>query len=115
MHETGIAEKIVEIALASVPDDVENPKIERMHLRIGKFASVVEDSLRFCFGIIVKDTPLEDTELVIENVPVLVHCNKCSHEWEVSDPIFQCPECQGADLEMLTGREIDIESIELAD
>ncbi len=111
----GIAQKIVEIALESIPEDAENPKIEKMNLRIGKFASVVEDSLRFCFGIIVKDTPLEDTELVIENVPVLVHCNQCDFEWEVDDPIFKCPECKGTDLDMLSGREIDIESIELAD
>jgi len=115
MHEMGIAEKIIEIALASIPEDADNPRIERMNLRIGKFASVVEDSLRFCFGIITKDTPLEDTELVIESVPVLVHCNKCSHEWEVDDPIFKCPECKATDLEMLSGREINIESIELAD
>ncbi len=115
MHEMGIAQKIVEIALESIPEDAENPKIEKMNLRIGKFASVVEDSLRFCFGIIVKDTPLEDTKLVIENVPVLVHCNQCNFEWEVDDPIFKCPECKGTDLDMLSGREIDIESIELAD
>ncbi|MCD4743564.1 MAG: hydrogenase maturation nickel metallochaperone HypA [Desulfobacteraceae bacterium] len=115
MHELGIAEKIVEIALASIPEGIENPKVERMNLRIGKFASVVEDSLRFCFGIVVKDTPLAETELIIENVPVLVHCNKCNFEWEVDDPIFKCPECHGTDLEMLSGREIDIDSIELAD
>ncbi len=115
MHEMGIAEKIVEIALESIPGDMENPKVKKMNLRIGRFASVVEDSLRFCFEIIVKDTPLEDTELVIENVPVKVHCNKCEFEWEVDNPIFKCPECEATDLEMLSGREIDIESIELAD
>jgi hydrogenase nickel incorporation protein HypA/HybF len=115
MHEMGIAEKIVEIALASIPEDIENPKIAKMNLKIGKFASVVEDSLRFCFGIIVESTPLADTELVIESVPVLVHCNKCSFEWEVDNPIFKCPECKATDLEMLSGREIDIDSIELAD
>ena len=115
MHEMGIAEKIVEIALASVPEDVKNPKIAKMNLSIGKFASVVEDSLRFCFAIIVKDTPLENTELIIKNVPVLVKCKKCSHEWEVDNPIFKCPECKGTDLDMLSGREIDIDSIELAD
>ena len=115
MHEMCIAEKIGEIALESIPEDIENPRIEKMNLRIGKFASVVEDSLRFCFGIIVKGTPLEDTKLVIESVPVLVHCNKCNFEWGVDDPIFKCPECQGTDLEMLSGREINIDSIELAD
>ena len=115
MHEMGIAEKIVEIALESIPDDVKNPKIKKMNLRIGKFASVVEDSLRFCFGIIVEGTALADTELIIENVPVKVHCNECKFEWEIDDPIFKCPECKATDLELLSGREIDIDSIELAD
>lgn len=115
MHEMGIAEQIVEIAIASIPDDVKNPEIEKMNLRIGRFASVVEDSLRFCFGIIVKGTPLENTELIIEIVPVKVHCNNCHHEWEVDDPVFKCGKCEGTDLQMLSGREIDIDSIELAD
>lgn len=114
MHEMGIAEQLVKIALDSIPEDIENPVVERVNLRIGKLASVVEHSLTFCFEIITKDTPLENARLNIEVVPVTVHCKSCEHKREVTGPVFKCPFCEDGDVEMLTGREIEITSLELS-
>ena len=113
MHEMGIAQQLVQIALDSIPEDIENPKVEKLNLRIGKLASVVEHSLSFCLEIITKDTPLENARLVIDFVPVMVHCKSCDNEWEVKGPVFKCPFCEDGDVEMLTGREIEITSLEL--
>jgi len=115
MHEMGIAQQLVQIALAAIPDDIENPKVEKLNLRIGKLASVVEHSLTFCLEIITKDTPLENTVLSIDVVPVRVHCKTCDNEWEVKDSVFKCPFCEDGDVEMLTGREIEITSLELVE
>ncbi len=111
----GVAQQLVQIALDSIPDDIENPKVEIVNLKIGKLASVVEHSLTFCFEIITKDTPMEGTKLVIDFIPVTVHCKSCDNNWEVSGPVFKCPFCEDGDVEMLTGREIEITSLELAD
>ena len=54
MHEMGIAEQLVKIALDAIPKDIQNPRVETVHLKIGKLASVVEHSLTFCFEIITK-------------------------------------------------------------
>lgn len=113
MHEMGIAQQMVNIALSSIPEDMGEAKVEKMHLRIGKLAAVVEHSLRFCFEIITKDTPLENTELVIEEVPVTAKCKGCGHEWEVEGPVFRCPACDGGEVEMLSGRELEIQSLEV--
>ncbi len=115
MHEMGIAEQLVKIALDAIPEDVENPRVETLNLRIGKLASVVEHSLTFCIEIITKDTPLEDVKLVIEKVPVKIRCNDCNNEWEVDTPMFKCPNCTEGKIKMITGREIEISSMELAD
>ncbi len=115
MHEMGIAQQLVQIAIESIPKDMENPKVETVNLRIGKLAAVVEHSLTFCFEIITKDTPLENAQLVIDSVPVKIHCNTCGHEWEADSPMFKCPECKDGEIEMVSGREIDITSIEIAD
>jgi hydrogenase nickel incorporation protein HypA/HybF len=115
MHEMGIAQELVQIATDAIPADIENPKVEVLNLKIGKLASVVEHSLTFCIEIITKDTPLEDVRLNIEFVPVTVRCKSCDNKWEVKGPIFTCPHCEDGDVEMLTGREIEITSIELAD
>ncbi len=116
MHEMGIAEQLVQIALDAIPDDIDNPKVETLNLRIGKLAAVVEHSLAFCIEIITKDTPLEGVKLSIESVPVTLHCVSCKKEWETDSPMFQCPDCGDGDVvKLLTGREIEITSMELAD
>ncbi len=115
MHEMGIAQQMVDIALASIPDDIVNPKVEIVNLRIGQLAAVVDDSLKFCFEIITKDSPLEGAQLVIESVPVQVRCKGCSHQWQVDGPVFTCPSCKDGAVEILSGRELEISSMELAD
>lgn len=115
MHEMGIAQQLVQIALESIPKEIENPKVEKVNLRIGKLAAVVEHSLTFCFEIITKETPLETARLNIDVVPVMVHCKSCDKTWEVTGPVFKCPFCEDGDVEMLTGREIEIISLELAE
>ena len=115
MHEMGVAQQLVQIALDSIPGDIENPKVEKVNLKIGRLAAVVESSLTFCFEIITKDTALEEAVLNIDFVPVTVHCKSCDRIREVEDPMFQCPFCENGEIELLTGREIDIISIELAD
>ena len=84
-----------------------------MNLRIGRLAAVVEDSLKFCFEIITKDSPLEGAELVIETVPVVLRCRDCGHGWEVEGPVFTCPECKEGSVEIVSGRELEISSLEI--
>lgn len=115
MHEMGIAQQLVNIALDAIPDDIESPRIEKLNLKIGRLASVVEHSLTFCLEIITKDTPLEHATVHIDFIPVTVSCKSCENRWEVEGPVFKCPFCQDGEVQMLTGREIEITSLELAD
>ncbi|MBF0376378.1 MAG: hydrogenase maturation nickel metallochaperone HypA [Desulfamplus sp.] len=115
MHEMGVAQQMINIALSSIPKDIVNPKVEKLNLKIGRLAAVVEDSLRFCFDIIAKDSPLEGAELVVEHVAVKVRCKSCDKTWEVDDPIFSCSSCKDGAVEIISGRELEIISIELAE
>jgi hydrogenase nickel incorporation protein HypA/HybF len=113
MHEMGIATEIVRIVSDSIPPDIENPKVAQVNLKVGKLAAVVPQSLLFCFEIAARETPAEGARLVIEEIAVSARCNTCGKLWEVSEPVFKCPACDGTSVEMLSGRELDIESIEL--
>ncbi len=115
MHEMGIALQIAEIATASIPKDVGDVRVEKINLKIGKLAAVVPDSLRFCFDVAIKDTPLAGAELVIEELPVVARCKECDTQWTISQPAFTCENCNSGSLEILSGRELDIESIEIAE
>lgn len=113
MHEMGIALQIIDIATASIPPDAGKVRIEKINLKIGKLAAVVPDSLRFCFEVAVKDTPLDGATLAITELPVVARCKDCGNQWTISNPAFSCENCHSGALEILSGRELDIESIEI--
>lgn len=115
MHEMGIAQELVRIALDALPRDLKDPKVASLNLRIGKLSSVVPHSLTFCFDIITKDTPLEHARLDIERVPVVIRCDTCGRQWEADTPVFRCPDCEEGQVELLSGREIEIVSLELSE
>lgn len=115
MHEMGIAMEIVDIAKASIPQDMQGAKVRRVNLQVGRLSAIVADSLRFCFDLVVKQTPLEGAELVIEEIPVVARCKDCQAQWTVTEPVFTCKSCQSGAIDILSGRELDIKSIEIED
>ncbi|NOQ20598.1 MAG: hydrogenase maturation nickel metallochaperone HypA [Desulfobacterales bacterium] len=115
MHEMGIALQIVEIATASLPADLGEARVARVNLKVGKLAAVVPESLRFCFDVAVKDTPLAGANLAIEEIPVVARCKDCNAQWTIDEPVFICKTCESGSLDILSGRELDIESIEVVE
>jgi hydrogenase nickel incorporation protein HypA/HybF len=115
MHEMGIAMQIVEIAMASIPAGLKEAKVEKVNLAVGKLSAVVPDSLRFCFEIASKDTPLAHAALNIDEIPVRARCRDCQQEWIITEPVFTCNQCRSGAIDVISGRELDIISIEVAD
>jgi hydrogenase nickel incorporation protein HypA/HybF len=115
MHEMGIAQQIIDIAAASIPPELTGARVERINLKIGRLSAVVPESLRFCFEIVARETPLSGAELAIEEIPILARCKECDTRWTIDQPVFTCRECNSGRLEILSGRELDIVSIEVAE
>jgi hydrogenase nickel incorporation protein HypA/HybF len=113
MHEMGIAAQIIDIALASIPTEMANHKVERINLKIGKLAAVVPESLRFCFEIAAASTRLADAQLTIQSVDVVAQCRDCGLRWTVTGPVFICRRCESGSLEIISGQELDIVSIDI--
>jgi hydrogenase nickel incorporation protein HypA/HybF len=115
MHEMGIAMQIVEISTASIPADLMGAQVEKVNVKIGKLSAVVPESLRFCFQIVSQDTPLCNASLIIEEIPIVIKCLDCNIEWTIDEPIFSCQKCNGGAVDIVSGRELDISSIEIAE
>mgnify|MGYP001815986780 FL=1 len=113
MHEMGIALEVIKIAIASIPLDMKGARVAQVNLKVGKLSAVVPDSLRFCFDVAGKDTALAGAELIIEEIPVRIRCRDCQAEWRVETPAFRCRECDSGSVEIVSGRELDIRSIEI--
>ena len=113
MHEMGIAMQVVEIASASIPEHMKHVRVESVRVKIGKLSSVVPESLRFCFDIVSKDSAIAGAQLIIEEIPVTARCKSCDHHWTIEGPAFSCPQCGSGSIQLMTGQELDIASIEL--
>ena len=113
MHEMGIAMEILRIAQESVPPDLKGVRIKRINLKVGRLSAIVPESLKFCFEVVGKETPADGAELVIEEIAVKARCGACGHEWSVEQPVFVCPACNSGQIDLLSGRELNIESIEI--
>jgi hydrogenase nickel incorporation protein HypA/HybF len=110
MHELTITQNIIDMAV----HEAEERKITGINLVIGELSSVVEESVRFCFEVISKDTLAEGARLSVTRVPALVRCASCAYEFGL-DRGGLCPECGKGGGEVMAGREFYLESIEVED
>ncbi|MBE0596491.1 MAG: hydrogenase maturation nickel metallochaperone HypA [Desulfuromonadales bacterium] len=115
MHEMGIVLQIIETARAAIPPQLQGIQVKALNLRIGKLTAVVPESLRFCFNIARQDTVLAGASLRIEEVPIEAACRDCGERSIIETPPFTCSRCGGGDLAILSGRELIVTSLELAD
>jgi hydrogenase nickel incorporation protein HypA/HybF len=114
MHELGIAQNILEIVRQSVPEN-QVKEVRGIRIRIGPLSGVVPDSLEFCFQAIVNETEMERAKLNIEQIPIVLRCKKCSYQFKVNDLEFFCQACQSRYLELISGKELEVVEIELAE
>ena len=114
MHEMGIALQIVEIAKASIPAEMKNNRVEQINLKIGRLAAVVPESLNLCMEVIAKDTPFEGAVIHIDEIPVVAKCRGCSYQWEVDEAVYICPQCNSTELDIISGSELNVVSIDVS-
>lgn len=108
MHELAITESIVE----SVQERLGDVRVRRLNLEIGKLSGVVPDSVRFCFDVVAAGTNLEGAVLEIVEPAAKADCRACGRTFELDGWLPLCP-CGSADVEVLGGRELRIESVEV--
>ena len=113
MHELSIVSSVVETVQESL-ERYPGARVVEVRLRVGALASVVVDSLEFCWGIATEDTPLAGSRLVITTVPIVMHCAHCDADVELDGvQSFRCPRCDHPCSDLRQGRELDIESFEI--
>jgi hydrogenase nickel incorporation protein HypA/HybF len=114
MHELGIAQNILEIVQQAVPKE-QTPAVRSIRIRVGPLSGVVPDSLEFCFQAIINETIFQKASLAIEQMPAILSCRKCAYRFQTNDLEFLCQSCGSSDLELVSGRELEIVDIELAE
>jgi hydrogenase nickel incorporation protein HypA/HybF len=111
MHELSISSAIVDTAIAHAS----GRKVSLVSVRIGHLRQAIPSSLHFYFEICARETLVEGAELELEVVPGRLHCRDCGHDWGVEMTAFRCPQCQGSEVTVVAGEELEVESIEVED
>ena len=114
MHELSIAQSIFDIVHSAVPAG-QTGEVRSVRVRVGRHSGVVADSLDFCFGVLVADTPLHNAKLLIEAVPTVVECRECRQSFSLEDLALFCPSCGGTDVALVSGTELQVTEVELLD
>jgi hydrogenase nickel incorporation protein HypA/HybF len=115
MHELSLAASIVE-AVTETAAAYPGSTVKEVRLRLGALSDVVEDSLRFCWDLTVEGTPLAGATLVVTQISVVVHCDRCNDDVQLESlQSFRCPRCGEPASDLRQGKELEIESIEVDD
>jgi hydrogenase nickel incorporation protein HypA/HybF len=109
MHELSIASAVVDTAVKHAA----GRPVLLVSVRLGHLRQVVPESLHFSFGLVARDTLCEGARLEWEVIPAVLRCTPCAHEWAVTEPAFRCPRCDGTQVLVVSGDELEVDSIEV--
>jgi hydrogenase nickel incorporation protein HypA/HybF len=105
---------VLEIALEyAEQNDVK--KIRTIALSVGALASIVPDWAQMFFNYVSKGTIAEEAKIQIETIPAKIRCRSCGAETEmdVHNLLYECNKCDSKAIELVTGREFRVTSMEV--
>lgn len=114
MHELSIMSNILDIVLEHAHKNGAK-RVKTINLKIGELSDVIPQWAQMYFDMLTKETIAEGSKLNIEKVPLALKCRDCSHEhtYRDKDWKFTCTKCGSSDLEIISGRELMVTSIEI--
>lgn len=113
MHELSVALNLVE----GVQETAAREGIERViavHVRVGALSGIARDALMFSWELATAGTLAAESALRIEDVPLVVFCERCETERSPRAATgLLCPECGTACPKIVRGRELQLVAMEV--
>ena len=111
MHELSLCSAIAD----TVTEHADGRPILCVRVRVGHFRQVVPTTLAYCWELHTRDSPLDGAVLEIDHVPAVIACRACGHQTTLQLPVFRCDGCGGNEVDLVSGEEFMIDSIDLGD
>ena len=121
MHELAMTTQIVENVIEEAKKH-DAKKVSEVHLAIGKLTFLGVEQIRFSYGILIKDTIMKDSKLIITEQDGVIECQSCGFKgkvpyeddpaYHVPIPTLRCPRC-GEVAQIVEGKECTITSIKI--
>lgn len=112
MHEMSIAQSLIAIVKEEM---IENnaKRLRSVRVNIGEMSGIVPETLKTCFEIITAKGNMKGAVLKMDIAPLVGGCRKCRKEFKVEEYNFSCPECESTDIDIISGREMNIVELEV--
>jgi len=112
LHELSITQSILSIVLDKA-GEAEARRVSRINIVTGELSGIVDDCVEFYFDFLSKDTIAAGASLSFRHPPTRLRCRRCSRVFEPEDLNWICPDCGEQAVEIISGRECYLESIEV--
>ena len=112
MHELGIAQEILKIALDYAAKN-NAARITQFSVAMSAAADESEESLRFHFDHLTRGTIAEGARIDITRVPIPAKCLECGQDFAWMTETTACPHCSSARIRALPQDEFKLTSIEV--
>jgi hydrogenase nickel incorporation protein HypA/HybF len=109
VHELSICTSLAAI----VEQHAEGRRVERVHLDVGHLRQVVPDTLAYSWDVVVTDSPLAGSVLVINHIPAVLHCRDCDGRTTIDVAVFRCS-CGSTAVDVVAGNELLVTTLDLA-
>ena len=110
MHEMSITQNILDDVEQSL-SKAQYSKVINIKIKVGEFTALDPSSLQFCYKALTNGTKFEDTELLIEIIPLVGHCNSCKKEINIDNFLFVCGACGSSNIDIVSGQELILSEI----
>jgi len=114
VHEMGITQGILAASFEAA-NEAGATRITSIRVSVGELTEVMDFALQFAFESLTPGTMADGAVLIVNYVPARSKCLECGNEFEHDRFEMICPACGSFVLENLSGRELQIDSIETDD
>ncbi len=113
MHELSLALGLLETLEAAAARE-RAACITGVVLRVGALSGVAPDALKFCWDVASAETVAAGSDLRIEEVPLVVFCERCEAETTPHPGAgLLCPRCGIPAPHVVRGREFELVAMEV--
>ena len=112
MHELGIMTGVLD-SVTKAAQEAGALRVLQIDLMVGEMTEAIEEALYFAFEAISEGTLCEGAKLLVHTVPAKSICLECGNEFEHDRFHMTCPVCKSYATQLIAGRELHIDSIEV--
>lgn len=115
MHELGIVMHMID-QVERVAGENRVDQVSKINMEIGEVSSVVPGLFTDCFHWAKKKTRhLREAQLELIILEGVSYCQDCKKTYKTTEFAKKCPHCGSERTYLITGNEINIRDIEVAD